>query len=126
MKIFIKYFRHKTPRGTPGKARAEMPPNPQHLRPQPPWPKGVSGNPKGRPPKGQAFADLLELIESTPGARNAISKVWLQKILKGDFKYFQEYVERMDGKVPAAEPEPIELPEIIDQPEPDETDNGAL
>lgn len=79
-----------------------MPPNPQNLRPKP-WPKGVSGNPKGRPPKGQAFADLLELIEETAGSRRAIAKVWLQKILKGEFQYFREYLERSDGKVPATD-----------------------
>lgn len=82
-------------------------PNPQNLRPRPAWPKGVSGNPKGRPRKGQAFADLLELIEETAGSRRAIAKVWLQKILKGEFQYFREYLERMDGKVPSPEPEPI-------------------
>jgi predicted phage terminase large subunit-like protein len=74
-----------------------MPPNPQNLRP--PFPKGVSGNPKGRPRKGQAFADLLELIDETPGARKGIAKVWLQKILKGEFQYFREFLERSDGKV---------------------------
>ena len=79
-----------------------MPPNPQNLKP---FPKGVSGNPKGRPPKGQAFADLLELIEETAGSRRAIAKVWLQKILKGEFQYFREYLERSDGKVPQADPE---------------------
>lgn len=78
--------------------------NPQNLKP---FPKGVSGNPKGRPPKGQAFADLLELIEETAGSRRAIAKVWLQKILKGEFQYFREYLERSDGKVPAAESESV-------------------
>lgn len=77
-----------------------MPPNPQNLRPQPPWPKGVSGNPNGRPPKGRAFADLIQLIEDTPGAERAISKVWLQQILKGNLGYFKEFIERSDGKVP--------------------------
>ena len=82
-----------------------MPPNPQNIEKHK-FRKGVSGNPKGRPPKGQAFADLLELIEETAGARRAIAKVWLQKILKGEFQYFREYLERSDGKVPAADPEP--------------------
>ena len=76
-----------------------MPPNPQNLKPKP-WPKGVSGNPNGRPPRGRAFADLLQLIEETPGAERAISKVWLQQILKGNHSYFKEYIERSDGKVP--------------------------
>lgn len=61
---------------------------------------GQSGNPNGRPPRGRAFADLLQLIEETPGAERAISKVWLQQILKGNHSYFKEYIERSDGKVP--------------------------
>ena len=82
-----------------------MPPNPQNLTP---YPKGVSGNPKGRPPKGRAFADLLQLIEETPGAQRALSKVWLQQMLKGNLGYFKEYVERSDGKVPTPS-ETVEL-----------------
>ena len=81
-----------------------MPPNPQNLRP---FPKGVSGNPNGRPRKGEAFADLIALIDETPGGKRAISKTWFKEILKGNFQYFREYLERMDGKVPNPEPEAI-------------------
>lgn len=87
-----------------------MPPNPQNLRP---WKPGQSGNKNGRPPKGQAFADLIALIEETPGARQGVAKVWLQKILKGEFQYFREYLERMDGKVPNAEPV-VDIDEDLD------------
>ena len=79
-----------------------MPPNPQNIEKHK-FPKGVSGNPKGRPPKGAAFADLLELIDETPGGRRALSKVWFKEMLKGNFQYFREYLERSDGKVPATE-----------------------
>lgn len=74
-----------------------MPPNPQNLRPKP-WPKGVSGNPKGRPPKGRAFEDLAALIDETPGALRAISRVWLKQILSGNPAFFREYLDRSDGK----------------------------
>jgi len=86
-----------------------MPPNPQNLKP--PFPKGVSGNLKGRPKKGQAFDDLIAMIDKTPGAREGIAKVWLQRILKGEFQYFREYLERSDGKVPSPT-EIIQTPEI--------------
>lgn len=85
--------------------------NPQNLRK--PWKKGESGNLKGRPPKGQAFADLLALIEKNPGAREKIAAMWLTKILTGEFQYFREYLERMDGKVPNAEPV-IDIDEDLD------------
>lgn len=75
-----------------------MPPNPQNLRPRPPWPKGVSGNPKGRPPKGRAFDDLMAMIDDTPGTLRKISEMWLQKILDGDYQFFREYLDRSDGK----------------------------
>lgn len=88
-----------------------MPPNPQNLRK--PWKKGESGNPKGRPPKGQAFADLLAVIEKNPGSREKIAAMWLTKILMGDFQFFREYLERMDGKTPNAEPV-IDIAEDLD------------
>lgn len=69
--------------------------NPQNLKP---WPKGKSGNPKGRPPKGRAFEDLTKLIDETPGALRAISRMWLKHILSGNFQFFREYLDRSDGK----------------------------
>lgn len=87
-----------------------MPPNPQNLRPRPPWPKGVSGNPKGRPPKGRAFDDLMAMIDDTPGTLRKISEMWLQEMLNGNFQFFREYLDRSDGKpVPM-----VEAPEIED------------
>lgn len=79
-----------------------MPPNPQNIIKHR-YPKGVSGNPKGRPPKGAAFADLIALIDETPGGRRALSKTWFKEMLKGNFQFFREYLERSDGKVVAIE-----------------------
>ena len=81
-----------------------MPPNPQNLRPRPPWPKGVSGNPKGRPPRALAFEDFLKLLDENPEERRELSKVWLARCKAGDFQFFREYLDRSDGKpVPMAE-----------------------
>ncbi len=74
---------------------ANRKPNTSGLKP---WSKGESGNKKGRPPKGRAFDDLTELIDSTPGALRGISKVWLREILKGNYSFFREYLDRSDGK----------------------------
>lgn len=77
--------------------------NPQNIE-RHRFPKGVSGNPKGRPPKGAAFAELIALIEKTPGSREALAKVWLKEMLKGNFQFYREYLDRSDGKpVPIAE-----------------------
>jgi hypothetical protein len=74
------------------------------------WKKGQSGNPRGRPPKGRAFDDLMDLIDETPGTLRKISEMWLQKMLDGDYQFFREYLDRSDGKpVPM-----VEAPEIED------------
>jgi hypothetical protein len=75
-----------------------MPPNPQNLKP--PWPAGVSGNPKGRPPRKKQVDDLLQMIDETPGMERAISKAWMKQILAGSLPHLKEYLERRDGKVP--------------------------
>ena len=64
-----------------------------------PWPKGTSGNPAGRPSRGKAFSELIQLIEDTPGAERELSKVWLKEMLKGNLGFFREYLDRRDGKV---------------------------
>lgn len=90
--------------------------NPQNIE-RHRFPKGVSGNPKGRPPKGAAFAELIALIEKTPGSREALAKVWLKEMLRGNFQFYREYLDRSDGK-----PVPI-----ADEPDADDAqDTGIL
>ena len=86
-----------------------MPPNPQNLKP--PWPAGVSGNPKGRPPRKKQVDDLLQMIDETPGMERAISKAWIKQILAGSLPHLKEYLERRDGKVPTPV-EAIETPTV--------------
>ncbi len=62
---------------------------------------GQSGNPRGRPPRKAAFDALVEYVDEQ-GATRAISEMWLDKILAGDFAYFRAYLERCDGKVPTS------------------------
>lgn len=93
-----------------------MPPNLRNIENHK-FPKGVSGNPKGRPPKGAAFAELIALIDSTPGSRQALAKVWFKEMLKGNFQFYREFLERSDGKVPLATEE---------QPEQTAEDFGIL
>jgi hypothetical protein len=89
-----------------------MPPNPQNLRP--PFPKGVSGNPKGRPRKNiseSQIDDLLNLVDETPDGERLVSKAWFKQILKGSYPHLREYLERRDGKVPTPV-EAIETPTV--------------
>jgi hypothetical protein len=67
------------------------------------WVKGQSGNPKGRPPKGQAFADLLhELLEEDRNGkttRRVICEKVVEHAVKGDMHAIQWVVDRTDGKL---------------------------
>ena len=59
---------------------------------------GQSGNPAGRPPRRPVVEDLEDLIAEKKADR-AIAAKWLEMMLKGDFRYLQEYLNRRDGKV---------------------------
>ena len=73
-----------------------------------PFPKGVSGNPKGRPPKHDTFTSLLkeEIEKQCPD--DASGKTWkeclviatLKLAIKGNATALKELWDRVDGKVP--------------------------
>jgi len=89
-----------------------------NLRPKP-WKPGQSGNPKGRPKKGEAIAPILrELLDADTVTltikkgrkkkdltircdlplKYAICIAQIDKALLGDTKAFKEIVDRVDGK----------------------------
>lgn len=78
---------------------------------------GQSGNPGGGSKKRRATDEILALIAEKKADR-AIAAKWLQAILEGDFRYFQAYLDRVEGKVPDViktqtsddEPDPRILP----------------
>lgn len=71
-----------------------MPPNPQNLKP---WPKGVSGNPGGRPKK--RFQDVLDAeLDAKPELVKALIQKGIKEALKGDFRYWSALFDRVDGK----------------------------
>lgn len=76
-------------------------PNPkiENLRPKP-WQPGQSGNPKGRPKKPSMKAALDAAIDAKPEILQALISKGIQEALKGDFRYWREIFERLDGKVP--------------------------
>src|SRR3990167_590443 len=62
-----------------------------------PWPKGVSGNPGGRP-KGVSLAAMIGELLTDEDAR-AIIRTAIGMAKLGDEKYFRALIERTDGKV---------------------------
>lgn len=79
------------------------------------WPKGQSGNPKGRPRKEVCITSgLKELLLSVPpitdknGNANKrtgvelVTLAWLQGMLKGNPVLIKEALERIEGKIPQA------------------------
>ncbi len=61
---------------------------------------GMSGNPNGRP-STKKFTDKMRLaLDKNDGEMlKAMVNVACQRALKGDFRYFKEIVDRMDGKL---------------------------
>jgi len=70
-----------------------------------PWPKGVSGNPQGRPksaPFSQACREMLgQPVPDDPLGRTyaqAIAETLAAKALEGDIRAAQELADRAEGK----------------------------
>jgi hypothetical protein len=85
-----------------------------------PWPKGVSGNPGGRPKK-RLISDELErlLQQEAPDASGktcaaALAEVLLQQALKGDLRAIAEVANRVEGKPLQAVDLDVNSPEDIE------------
>jgi hypothetical protein len=64
-----------------------------------PWPKGVSGNPSGRPKRDLAAELAIKAFESLePGEAGKV----LARMLKKNPKMYQVLADRAFGKVPQA------------------------
>jgi len=62
----------------------------------PNWKPGVSGNPNGRPKKGETLTDLLgEKLDKDKFVRRLISLAW-----KGDMTAIKYIYDRIDGAIP--------------------------
>jgi len=72
-------------------------------RGNPNWKPGVSGNPKGRPPKGSSFAEILRRIgeeefKDQMSKMEAISRKLWAEASKGESWAIREIFDRIDGK----------------------------
>ena len=66
------------------------------------WKQGVSGNPKGRPPKNLCISDILtdigqELEDGISNLENVLRTVY-KKAIRGDMKAIEFIADRTEGK----------------------------
>src|SRR5271166_3074377 len=95
-------FQRAHPLRTEGKTVSGKP---QNLKP---WPKGVSGNPGGRPKAKPLTEELERLLEQE--APNGKGETWAARIAralvlkasKGDVRAISELANRLEGKPPQA------------------------
>ena len=63
------------------------------------WPKGVSGNPAGRPPD---VLDEAQSILRVAHERRAVARAWVDEAQEGNIFAINGILERQRGKVPQA------------------------
>ena len=67
---------------------------------RPPWKPGESGNPGGRPKGTSITARLREIVEKDDGeAAKAIAEAAMKAAKGGDFRFFKELCDRLDGPI---------------------------
>lgn len=82
-----------------GNGNGKQIPNTRGLRPA--WGPGQSGNKRGRP-KGTGLTDRLRKILDKDAGKvaQALMEAGVKAACKGDFRFWQEILNRIDGKVP--------------------------
>jgi hypothetical protein len=74
-------------------------PNPENLRPAPPWSKGQSGNPNGYSRKRRIRHALIKVLDEQ-GLDGPFIRVGLRAALRGDFQFWSYIFDRVEGKAP--------------------------
>ena len=64
-----------------------------------PFKPGVSGNPNGRPLKGNALSDYAKVLLKRNKHKQTIVKAWITKCEAGDIDALRVLLERIEGKV---------------------------
>lgn len=87
-----------------------------------PWPKGISGNPGGRPKKRLIDQALEEMLTAKDSAlAETIAKALLARARKGDLRAIQMIAERTQGRPRQAmelsgpEGGPLEIEDMTDE-----------
>ena len=64
------------------------------------FPEGQSGNPKGRRPERPLTEALRDALDANDGELiETLAHVAIDKAKGGDFRFFREIMDRIDGKV---------------------------
>lgn len=63
------------------------------------FPKGQSGNPKGRPPKNEEMRAALRRALKEDGGKDAIARAIVREAAKGNVEAVKFVFDRIDGKV---------------------------
>lgn len=63
------------------------------------FPKGQSGNPKGRPPKNEEMRSALRRALKEDGGKDAIARAIVREAAKGNVEAVKFVFDRIDGKV---------------------------
>jgi hypothetical protein len=64
------------------------------------WQPGESGNPAGKPPGTTLTKKLRDIVEKNEGeVADALVRAAVKAALKGDFRFWQEIINRVEGKV---------------------------
>lgn len=79
------------------------------------WKKGQSGNPKGRPPVGRAFAEALRAVGEEDGNLEAVARMVWERARGGDMRAVGMLADRLDGKPYKGEEYQEPLPELDDE-----------
>jgi hypothetical protein len=74
------------------------------------WKKGVSGNPNGRPKKGETFTDILN---AEYDKRTLLDRMWARAIEEDDFQAMKYLMDRWDGTPRQTLDATIEMPEVV-------------
>jgi hypothetical protein len=62
------------------------------------WPPGVSGNPKGRPPKGHSITETIRnMMDENPEIKKALGAKILQMAVEGDIQAIRTVWGYIDG-----------------------------
>ena len=90
-----------------------------------PWPKGVSGNPGGRPKK-KPLTEALEKVFSDPKECMAAARALAKKARAGSIAHFQEAANRLEGRVSDTDESRgnVTFNVVISAPRPHKPDDG--
>lgn len=84
-----------------------------------PFQPGQSGNKGGSSKKQRLTSELKRLLDEKDGLSTALMSMAVNRALKGDFRFFKEIIERIDGKVSdktevkVVNPQPQQTPQQI-------------